>query len=66
MPFGRNDDHIAYRELIGGPPRRDKYTRIGIVLTVIPGIVMGGFVGKKLAHFLEICNLFTPDIVDDD
>lgn len=65
MPYGRNDQHIDYIE-VRGAHRRDKYSRIGLMVTIIPGILFGGYIGKKLAHFLEICNLFTPDIVDDD
>ncbi|KRF98798.1 uncharacterized protein Dwil_GK27331 [Drosophila willistoni] len=47
-------------------PKRDKYSRRGLALTVIPGILLGGFIAKKIAYFLEISELFTPDDMDDD
>ncbi|KAH8244357.1 essential MCU regulator, mitochondrial [Drosophila bipectinata] len=65
MPRGRNDQHSDYIE-VRDVCRRNKYSRIGLIVTILPGILLGGYIGKKLAHFLEICNLFTPDIVDDD
>ncbi|XP_017062440.1 essential MCU regulator, mitochondrial [Drosophila ficusphila] len=66
MPFGRGDIHNEFKELTKIPKRSNTYMYVGIMLTVIPGIFLGGFLGKKLAQFLDVFDLYTPDIVEDD
>ncbi|XP_017069657.1 essential MCU regulator, mitochondrial [Drosophila eugracilis] len=65
MPIG-GDDLKDFKELNKIPKRSKTYMYAGIMLTVIPGILLGGYMGKKLAQFLEIFDLYTPDIVDDN
>ncbi|KAH8409952.1 hypothetical protein KR009_001705 [Drosophila setifemur] len=65
MPFDGKNGSKNYKEL-KSMPKIDGYSRITILVTVLSGIFLGGYIGKKVAHFLEVCDLFTPDIVDDD
>ncbi|XP_055595151.1 essential MCU regulator, mitochondrial-like [Uranotaenia lowii] len=39
---------------------------IGIVLTVIPGLLIGATISKNMANFLEENDLFVPSDDDDD
>ncbi|XP_016985770.1 uncharacterized protein LOC108049180 [Drosophila rhopaloa] len=66
MPFGRQDTHKDFKELKKIPKSNNKYCYVGIMVTVIPGILLGGYIGKKFAQFLEVFDLYTPDIVEDD
>lgn len=63
MPFGR--EKIQYEEL-KNIPKKEKLIYVRIMLMVLPGILLGGYAGKKMAQFLEVCDLFTPDTVDND
>ncbi|XP_016963380.1 essential MCU regulator, mitochondrial [Drosophila biarmipes] len=67
MPFD-GDDFKDFKELdkIKIPKRSKKYIYIGIAVTVIPGILLGGYLGKKMAQFLEVFDLYAPDISEDD
>lgn len=38
----------------------------GIVCTVIPGLLVGAYISKNIASFLEENDLFIPDDEDDD
>ncbi|KAH8353253.1 hypothetical protein KR084_009867 [Drosophila pseudotakahashii] len=60
------DNFKDFKELRKIPRLSTKYTYIGIMVTVIPGILLGGYLGKKFAQFLEVFDLYTPDIVEDD
>ncbi|XP_017014668.2 essential MCU regulator, mitochondrial [Drosophila takahashii] len=64
MPL--DDDFSDFKELRKMPKRSTKYTNIAIMVSVIPGILLGGYMGKKLAQFLEVFDLYAPDIVEDD
>ncbi|KAH8238946.1 hypothetical protein KR038_009717 [Drosophila bunnanda] len=63
MPF--NESYMEYKELkkIQKPNKRIYAI---IMATVIPGILLGGYAGMKVAQFLEVCELFTPDTVEND
>ncbi|XP_016933715.3 essential MCU regulator, mitochondrial [Drosophila suzukii] len=65
MPFD-GDDFKDFKELKKIPKRSKKYIYVGIAVTVIPGILLGGYIGKKLAQFLEVFDLYAPDISEDD
>ncbi|XP_037711038.1 essential MCU regulator, mitochondrial [Drosophila subpulchrella] len=65
MPFD-GDDFKDFKELKKIPMRSKKYIYVGIAVTVIPGILLGGYMGKKLAQFLEVFDLYAPDISEDD
>ncbi|KAG5672882.1 hypothetical protein PVAND_002970 [Polypedilum vanderplanki] len=39
---------------------------IGVVGVVIPGILLGAFISKNIASFLEENDLFVPEDEDDD
>ncbi|XP_043662864.1 essential MCU regulator, mitochondrial [Drosophila teissieri] len=65
MPFN-GDNFRDFKELNKIPKDNNKYKYIGALIIVIPGIILGGFMGKKLAQFLEVFDLYAPDISDDD
>lgn len=39
---------------------------LGIVMTVIPGLLIGATISKNMANFLEENDLFVPSDDDDD
>ncbi|EAT44843.1 AAEL003858-PA [Aedes aegypti] len=39
---------------------------LGVVLTVIPGLLIGATISKNMANFLEENDLFVPSDDDDD
>lgn len=39
---------------------------IGVILTVIPGLLIGATISKNMANFLEENDLFVPSDDDDD
>ncbi|GFG36245.1 hypothetical protein Cfor_10684 [Coptotermes formosanus] len=47
-------------------PRKSPFGLIGIVLAVIPGLLIGANISKKIANFLEENDLFVPSDDDDD
>ncbi|KAH8334256.1 essential MCU regulator, mitochondrial [Drosophila kikkawai] len=63
MPFGRRDKDFKELKKI---QKADKLIYFRVVATVIPGILLGGYAGMKIAQFLEVCELFTPDTVEND
>ncbi|EDW87802.1 uncharacterized protein LOC6526994 [Drosophila yakuba] len=65
MPLG-GDNSKGFKELNKIPKDNNKYKYIGALIVVIHGIILGGFMGKKLAQFLELFDLYAPDISDDD
>ncbi|KAH8279773.1 hypothetical protein KR054_005133 [Drosophila jambulina] len=60
MPSVRN-----YKEL-NKIERADKWIFFRVMGTIIPGILLGGYIGQKMAQFFEVCDLFTPDVVEND
>lgn len=65
MPF-RGDNFKDFKEINKIRKENNKYKYIAVFITVIPGIILGGFMGKKLAQFLEVFDLYAPDVSDDD
>jgi hypothetical protein len=47
-------------------PRKTPFGLIGIVFAVIPGLLIGANISKKIANFLEENDLFVPSDDDDD
>jgi hypothetical protein len=47
-------------------PRKSPFGLIGIVFAVIPGLLIGANISKKIANFLEENDLFVPSDDDDD
>ncbi|XP_025837324.1 essential MCU regulator, mitochondrial [Agrilus planipennis] len=47
-------------------PHRTSFGIIGIILTVIPGLLIGAQISKTIANFLEENDLFVPSDDDDD
>ncbi|KAH8393463.1 essential MCU regulator, mitochondrial [Drosophila serrata] len=63
MPFDKN--YTEYKEL-KKIQKTNTRMYVSIIATVIPGILLGGYAGMKMAQFLEVCDLFTPDTVEND
>ncbi|XP_014288232.1 essential MCU regulator, mitochondrial [Halyomorpha halys] len=47
-------------------PHQTRFGILGIVCTVIPGLLIGATISKKMANFLEENELFVPADDDDD
>jgi hypothetical protein len=47
-------------------PHKSPFGLIGIVFAVIPGLLIGANISKKIANFLEENDLFVPSDDDDD
>ncbi|KAH8415071.1 hypothetical protein KR215_001832, partial [Drosophila sulfurigaster] len=47
-------------EGLGPQPFTDKHTIMGLAITIIPGISLGIYLGKRLAQFLEVSEIFAP------
>lgn len=47
-------------------PEKVPFGLIGIVFTVIPGLLVGATISKYMANFLEENELFVPSDDDDD
>lgn len=39
---------------------------LGVFAVVVPGLLVGAFISKNIANFLEENDLFIPDDEDDD
>ncbi|EDW51947.1 essential MCU regulator, mitochondrial [Drosophila sechellia] len=65
MPFS-GDNFKDFKEINKIPKENNKYKYIAVLITVIPGIILGGYMGKKLAQFLEVFDLYAPDVSEDD
>ncbi|KAH8251241.1 hypothetical protein KR032_004145 [Drosophila birchii] len=63
MPF---DPHYKEYKELKKILKTDRRVYIQIAATVIPGILLGGYAGMIMAQFLEVCQLFTPDTVEND
>lgn len=47
-------------------PHRTRFGMLGVICTVIPGLLIGATISKKMANFLEENELFVPADDDDD
>lgn len=47
-------------------PQKIPFGLVGIVCTVIPGLLIGATISKYMANFLEENELFVPSDDDDD
>lgn len=47
-------------------PTAASYGLVGIVCTVVPGLLIGAAISKNIASFLEENELFVPSDEDDD
>lgn len=47
-------------------PEKQPFGLLGIVMTVIPGLLIGAAISKNIANFLEENELFVPSDDDDD
>jgi hypothetical protein len=47
-------------------PHKTPFGLIGIIFTVVPGLLIGANISKKIANFLEENDLFVPSDDDDD
>ncbi|XP_024084965.1 essential MCU regulator, mitochondrial-like [Cimex lectularius] len=47
-------------------PHVTRFGLIGIFCTVVPGLLIGATISKKMANFLEENELFVPSDDDDD
>ncbi|KDQ85823.1 hypothetical protein L798_06895 [Zootermopsis nevadensis] len=47
-------------------PRKTPFGLIGIIFAVLPGLLIGANISKKIANFLEENDLFVPSDDDDD
>lgn len=47
-------------------PRKIPFGLIGIICTVVPGLLIGATISKYMANFLEENELFVPSDDDDD
>ncbi|PSN45746.1 Essential MCU regulator [Blattella germanica] len=47
-------------------PRKTPFGLIGLVFAVVPGLLIGANISKKIANFLEENDLFVPSDDDDD
>jgi len=48
------------------PKRPPRFGILKVLLTVMSGISIGGYISKKTAQFLEENELFVPEDDDDD
>lgn len=61
----RNGTTTATGAILPEPPRTS-FGLLGIVCTVIPGLLIGATISKNIASFLEENDLFVPSDDDDD
>jgi hypothetical protein len=47
-------------------PRKTPFGLIGIIFAVVPGLLIGANISKRIANFLEENDLFVPSDDDDD
>ncbi|XP_044271648.1 essential MCU regulator, mitochondrial [Tribolium madens] len=47
-------------------PHRTSFGIIRLILTVVPGLLIGAAISKSIANFLEENDLFVPSDDDDD
>ncbi|KAJ3642805.1 hypothetical protein Zmor_025558 [Zophobas morio] len=47
-------------------PHKTSFGLLRIVLTVVPGLLIGAAISKNIANFLEENDLFVPSDDDDD
>ncbi|XP_017776000.1 PREDICTED: protein EMRE homolog, mitochondrial [Nicrophorus vespilloides] len=47
-------------------PPRTPFGMIGVICTVVPGLLIGATISKYIASFLEENDLFVPSDDDDD
>lgn len=47
-------------------PQRIPFGLVGIICTVVPGLLIGATISKYMANFLEENELFVPSDDDDD
>lgn len=47
-------------------PERIPFGLVGIICTVVPGLLIGATISKYIANFLEENELFVPSDDDDD
>ncbi|BFF94268.1 essential MCU regulator mitochondrial [Drosophila madeirensis] len=47
-------------------PEQEPMALVLILVNVVPGVMLGTYAAKKLAYFLEVSDLFAPDLLDDD
>ncbi|BES97699.1 unnamed protein product [Nesidiocoris tenuis] len=47
-------------------PHITRFGLVGIVCAVVPGLLIGATISKKMANFLEENELFVPSEDDDD
>lgn len=47
-------------------PQKIPFGLVGIIFTVIPGLLIGATISKYMANFLEENELFVPSDDDDD
>lgn len=47
-------------------PERIPFGLVGVVCTVVPGLLIGATISKYMANFLEENELFVPSDDDDD
>uniref|UniRef100_A0A336MPI5 Essential MCU regulator, mitochondrial n=1 Tax=Culicoides sonorensis TaxID=179676 RepID=A0A336MPI5_CULSO len=58
---------ITYRSGAFKPmPTSAPYGLVGLVCTVVPGLLIGAAISKNMASFLEENELFVPSDEDDD
>ncbi|XP_030381206.1 essential MCU regulator, mitochondrial-like [Scaptodrosophila lebanonensis] len=46
-------------------PSRDENSTLGLFVTVVPGMILGGYLAKALAYLLELSEIFQPEDPDD-
>ncbi|XP_067011015.1 essential MCU regulator, mitochondrial [Anabrus simplex] len=47
-------------------PSKTPFGLVGLVLAVVPGLLIGATISKRIANFLEENDLFVPSDDDDD
>jgi hypothetical protein len=47
-------------------PPRTRFGLLGLVAAVVPGLLIGATISKRIANFLEENELFVPSDDDDD
>lgn len=47
-------------------PQKVPFGLLGLVFAVVPGLLIGATISKKIANFLEENDLFVPSDDDDD
>ncbi|XP_050310380.1 essential MCU regulator, mitochondrial [Anthonomus grandis grandis] len=52
--------------IVLGEPQKVPFGLVKVLLTVIPGLLIGAGISKNIANFLEENDLFVPSDDDDD